>query len=75
MAVDAALARDIVDGIRDSYRLTKRYVRPDGTVVHGGPSVVGMRDDDGRIEYFIAQVVDITDQEQLRRGSSGSPRT
>ncbi len=62
LAADAALAQQILDGTKDAYRLTKRYLRPDGTVVHGDLSVVGMRGADGRLQYFISQIVDMTDQ-------------
>ena len=66
LAVDAALADEIIDGTRDSYRLAKRYLRPDGTVVHGDLSVVGRRDPDGRVDYLISQVVDMTEHVRLR---------
>ena len=66
VADDAALLREVLAGHRDGYRLAKRYLRPDGTVVHGDLSVVGMRDPDGEVEYLISQVVDTTDQVRLR---------
>ena len=66
LAADASLVQEVVDGLRDSYRLAKRYLRPDGTVVHGDLLVVGMRGDDGAFEYLIAKVVDMTDQVRLR---------
>ena len=65
LAADASLVQEVVDGLRDSYRLAKRYLRPDGTVVHGDLLVVGMRGDDGAFEYLIAQVVDMTEQVRL----------
>ncbi len=66
LAVDAALLEEVLTGPLNSYRLAKRYLRPDGSVVHGDLSVVGMRGLDGRVEYLISQIVDMTDQEQLR---------
>ncbi len=52
----AALLR----GERDSYRVQKRYVRPDGSVVWGDVSVSLVRDGAGRPEYCISVVQDIT---------------
>ncbi len=66
VAADVALLEEVLTGVRDGYRLTKRYLRPDGTVVHGDLSVVGMRGPGGRVEYLISQVVDTTDEVQLR---------
>ena len=61
LGVDMSLVSDILAGARDSYRLSKRFVRPDGHVVWGDLSVAGVRDDDGRVIYLIAQIVDITE--------------
>jgi hypothetical protein len=46
-------------GQRDSYRLIKRYVRPDGSVITGALSVACIRDEAGDVEFFIGQVVDL----------------
>ncbi len=61
LGVDMSLVSDVLSGARDSYRLSKRFVRPDGHVVWGDLSVAGVRDDDGRVIYLIAQIVDITE--------------
>lgn len=74
LVADAALVQQIVDGTKDAYRLTKRYLRPDGIVVHGDLSVVGMRGADRRIQYFISQVVDITDQVRAAEALAASER-
>lgn len=70
--VDAnqALVDDVVAGRRDSYRLRKRYLRPDGSTVWGELSGAAVRDARGTLQHLIAQIVDVTQeqqqQEQLR---------
>jgi PAS domain S-box-containing protein len=63
---DAALVQQVLDGKRDSYRLHKRYVRPDGSVVHGELAVVAMRRADGTVDAFISQIVDISEVVRLQ---------
>ncbi len=61
LAPDLALVQQVIDGRRDSYRLTKRFIRPDDSIVWGDLSVAGIRDHDGDLKYFIAQILDITE--------------
>ncbi len=61
LGVDLALVSDVLAGRRDSYRLSKRFIRPDNSVVWGDLSVAGVRDQDGRVIYLIAQILDITE--------------
>ncbi len=49
----------------DSYRLEKRYVRPDGTLVWASLSVSVVRDLEGNPMYQIGQLEDITDRKAL----------
>ena len=60
LETDQALVQQIIDGEIDTYRLRKRYFTPDGTIVWTDLSVAGLRSVDGRVEGFIAQVMDIT---------------
>lgn len=60
VAVDAALVQRLLDGELDSYKLRKRYLTPDGDVVHGQLTVVAVRDDRGQVEFFISQLSDLT---------------
>lgn len=62
LAVDVDLVAATLAGERSSYRLTKRYVRKDGTVLWGDLSVALLRDDDGTPLSFISQVLDVTEQ-------------
>ncbi|HET7901890.1 MAG TPA: PAS domain S-box protein, partial [Candidatus Nanopelagicales bacterium] len=63
LEVDVALVQELLDGRRESYRLAKRYLRPDGAVVFGDLSVGCVRDDSGAVEFFVSQIVDQTERE------------
>lgn len=60
LAADIALLSEVLAGQRDAYRLSKRYVRPDGEVVFGDLSVACIRGPDGKVTVLIKQVVDVT---------------
>jgi diguanylate cyclase (GGDEF)-like protein/PAS domain S-box-containing protein len=49
----------------DSYRIEKRYIRPDASVVWASLSVSVVRDLDGNAMYQIGQLEDITDRKAL----------
>lgn len=66
LAGSAEAAAAIVDGRRDSYRGTKRYIHADGHRVWGELTLSPIRGTAGNIEYLIAQIVDITEQMELR---------
>ena len=55
----ASLARVLL-GDTPHYRATRRYIRPDGSVVHVDASVSLLRDDEGRPVGFFAIAVDET---------------
>ena len=61
VGADAALIAEIVAGSRDAFRMRKRYLRPDQSVVWGDLSVSCVRDDHGGVSYLIGQIVDVTD--------------
>lgn len=56
----------LLDGEADGYTLEKRYLRPDGEVVWANLSVSVVRDEEGRPDYFVSQVQDVTEQRRLR---------
>lgn len=72
--VDLDLVQDVLDGRRDSYRLTKRYLRPDGEVVWGDLSVSCVREPDGQVRYFISQILNITELVQQRQAMADSEK-
>ena len=58
---DSQFVQDLLDGRRDSYRLVKRYLRPDGQIVWGDLSVAAVRDPHGRVRHFVSQILDVTE--------------
>jgi diguanylate cyclase (GGDEF)-like protein/PAS domain S-box-containing protein len=60
LAADEELLRETAQGLRDGYRLEKRYVRPDGSVVWALLAVSVVRDDGAHPRFFISQVEDIS---------------
>ncbi len=63
---DLELFRETLAGERSSYRILKRYLHADGSVVWGDLSVALLRDDDDVPLHFISQIVDVTVQQQHR---------
>ncbi len=61
--VDDAWSR-LETGATDEYELEKRYVRKDGSVVWGHTTVSCVRDTDGKIDYLIKIIQDITLRKQ-----------
>lgn len=62
---DLALAQEILDGIRDSYDMEKRYFHKSGHVIWILLSGSAVRDAAGQVIYFIAQIQDITERKTL----------
>ncbi len=58
--MDQQLVDEILSGTRDTYRITKRYLRPDGSQVWGDLSVGCVRDESGAVRHFISQILDVT---------------
>ena len=70
IGINAQLVDEMVAGSRDHMRLTKRYLRPDGTLVWADVSSIIRRDADGNPLYLMTSMVDITErkaaEERLR---------
>ena len=68
---DEAEFQRVLRGEIDGYRLEKRFVRRDGSVVHTEMDVRCRRLPDGAVDYFVCTVQDVTDfveaVERLRR--------
>jgi len=62
VAMGAAVVAALSAGQMDSHRAAKRFVRPDGTVVHVLRMVRLVRDEAGEPAYLFAQYVDVTEQ-------------
>jgi len=63
---DADGRDDVIGGLRESYRTIEKYVHADGRVIWGDLTVVCLRDDDGRVQTLISQIVDVTDEVRSR---------
>ena len=61
---DVAQFNRILEGVSDNYSLEKRFIRKDGSVIHGSISVCCVRKSDRTINYFVALVQDITDRKR-----------
>lgn len=64
VGVDQALVNQILAGDRETYRLRKRYLRPDEDVVWGDLSVSCVRYSDGTVRHLISQIIDVTEMQQ-----------
>jgi two-component system phosphate regulon sensor histidine kinase PhoR len=62
-ATDRRLVGRALAGETSSYRVTKRYVRADGSVLVGDVCVALLRDADGSPMHFISQVADLTERQ------------
>ncbi len=70
LAGDMDRVKELAAGTIPVYSTEKRYIRKDGTILRGLISVTAIRDQDGALRYFAAQIEDITDrkkaEEELR---------
>ncbi|EHB55028.1 diguanylate cyclase/phosphodiesterase with PAS/PAC and GAF sensor(s) [Mycolicibacterium rhodesiae JS60] len=57
---DVALLRECLEGRRRSYRIDKRYIASDGSIVWGALTVVIVHAPRDRPRYFVSQIVDVT---------------
>ena len=62
LEADLNKVNDLLEGRLDSYRMIKQYVHADRHLIWGDLSVSCVRDERGRVEYFISQITDITAQ-------------
>ncbi len=64
LEADLELVRQVLAGERRSYRMEKRYVRPNDTEVWVNLSVSLVRDDSGEPLYFVSQIEDVTERRE-----------
>ena len=64
LATDLAHVRRMLDGEIDTYQIEKRYIHAQGHFVNVLLTVSLVRHHDGRPDYFIAQIQDITARKQ-----------
>src|SRR6185437_12151223 len=61
---DQLLFADLAAGRRDSYEISKRYLRADGRVVYGLLHAGTIRDRQGYVQSIVAQINDVTQAKQ-----------
>ena len=66
LEVDIRQTNDLAAGLIDNYRTTKQFIHSDGHLVWVDLSASCMRDPNGNIELFVAQMVDVTNEIELR---------
>ncbi len=68
---DFSIGNDIleklINGDMESASFEKRYIRKNGDVIDASVSTSLVRDNDGKSQYFITQVVDITEQKRIKK--------
>ena len=63
----------VIAGETDGYRMDKRFIRPDGTVVHAAIDVRCVRDGEGVVDFFLATIRDITEGRAAPPPTCSSP--
>ena len=69
---DLAEVRGLIEGRKAKYRINKRYVRQDGTVIAIQLDVALLRDEQGKPQHFISQIQDITERQAMVAGLRAS---
>lgn len=72
---DLHLLHEVLDGKRLNYRMDKRYIRKDGTVVWVQLDVGLIRETSGKPGYFVSHVQDITGRIQSESALSAATAT
>ncbi|MCL4234913.1 MAG: PAS domain S-box protein, partial [Deltaproteobacteria bacterium] len=65
--LDLDAYRELLDGRRDHVTGEKRYVRKDGSIIHGLMSVTMIRHGDGSPKYLVGMIQDVTAMKEAER--------
>ncbi|GAB1719385.1 MAG: diguanylate cyclase/phosphodiesterase (GGDEF & EAL domains) with PAS/PAC sensor(s) [Nitrosospira sp.] len=63
---DIAAFENVMRGESEGYALNKRFIRKDKTIVITNTDVKCVRRNDGSVDYFVAMIRDITEQEHRK---------
>lgn len=63
---DLGLLKELIQGKRDGYSMEKRYINKKGNIVYIILGVSMVKDNEGKILYFITQIIDITAQKTFK---------
>lgn len=61
IAADLALTQEVINGIRNSFQLEKRYIRKDGQLFWGRLTLSAVRNRAGEFQFTVAVIEDIND--------------
>tara|TARA_R110000751_G_scaffold126574_4_gene228504 strand:- start:1095 stop:4229 length:3135 start_codon:yes stop_codon:yes gene_type:complete len=62
---DMALLQELINGKRDHYQMDKRYFHKDGHIVYILLAVSIVKNQAGKVLYFISQIIDISESKKL----------
>ncbi len=65
LKLEQVIFDDILEGKRNNYHMTKRYITSDGSVIWVDLSAGVIRNADGKVANFVAVTQDITERKQL----------
>jgi PAS domain S-box-containing protein len=65
LATNLSVFNKTLNGEAESYCIEKRYVRKDGRIVWASLAVGCVRKTDGRVDYFVSVVQDITERKRV----------
>ncbi|MCT8333939.1 PAS domain S-box protein [Leptospira sp. 85282-16] len=64
---DLTYLEELVADKRKFYQMEKRYFRKNGNIVYAILAVSMVKNEDGKVLYFISQIIDITEQKLVER--------
>jgi PAS domain S-box-containing protein len=64
-ACDIKLTQEVIDGVRDSFQIEKRYIRKDGEIFWGRLTVSAVRNPRGEFQFTVAILQDITERKKV----------
>lgn len=65
--LDLNYLNELLEGKRDYYQMKKRYIHKEGHIVYIILAVSLVRNQEGKVLYLIAQIIDITELEKTQR--------
>jgi PAS domain S-box-containing protein/putative nucleotidyltransferase with HDIG domain len=71
---DVESVKRVARGEIPSYRTEKRYVRKDGRVVWGALTAAAMRNAEGKVQYFLSMIEDVTARKESEAALAESER-
>ncbi len=67
LEVNEDLFGRVLQGTLDEYELDKRFIRKDGEIVYVHIAVRAVRNEEGKVDYFVAIINDVTDARSKQR--------